>query len=455
MATAAADDDVKLESFLQWLQSNGADLRSCTIRACGGKGLGVFSTAAPEPGSNDGNAPLLSPESTRLIWTMRRRCAGVAMVVPLDLAITPMRVLQDPLVGPRCRALLEDGVVDDRLLVMLFLMAERRRPGSLWKPYLDMLPSTFGSSLWFTEEELAELEGTTLHRATLIQRKSLQSSFDEKVKGLVEELLHVDESASSVEVLFEDFLWANSIFWTRALNIPLPHSYVFLGSCGDQQARADNDAHQEIDITAKDCSADENSKPSNTESIWVEGLVPGIDFCNHNVKALATWEVDSVGNATGIPASMYLLLADKSPAETGAEICINYGNKGNEELLYLYGFVVDNNPDDYLMVHYPLEALRQIQSADIKMKLLEMQKGELRCLLPRSLLDNGFFGIRSSEDKDSKKNTGPFSSFSWSGQRKVPSYLPKIVFPHEFMSTLRTIAMQEHELEQVASLLGE
>lgn len=163
MATAAADDDVKLESFLQWLQvapslsfpcpvqsflssktlipnppfppqSNGADLRSCTIRACGGKGLGVFSTAAPEPGSNDGNAPLLSPESTRLIWTMRRRCAGVAMVVPLDLAITPMRVLQDPLVGPRCRALLEDGVVDDRLLVMLFLMAERRRPGSLWKP---------------------------------------------------------------------------------------------------------------------------------------------------------------------------------------------------------------------------------------------------------------------------------------------------------------------------------
>ncbi|XP_066377450.1 ribulose-1,5 bisphosphate carboxylase/oxygenase large subunit N-methyltransferase, chloroplastic-like isoform X2 [Miscanthus floridulus] len=358
MAAAAADDDVKLESFLQWLQANGADLRGCTIRACGGKGFGVFSTAAPEPGAND----------------------GVAMVVPLDLAITPMRVLQDPLVGLRCRALFEEAGVDDRLLVMLFLMAEHRRPGSLWKPYLDMLPSTFGSSLWFTEEELAELEGTTLHRATVIQRKSLQSSFDEKVKGLVEELLHVDESASSIEVLFEDFLWANSIFWTRALNIPLPHSYVFPGSCGDEQIGTGNDAcysgppaQQEIDITAKDHSADENSKSSNTESIWVEGLVPGIDFCNHNVKALATWEVDSVGNVTGIPASMYLLLADKSSAEAGAEICINYGNKGNEELLYLYGFVVDNNPDDYLMVHYPLEALRQIQSADTKIQLLEMQ----------------------------------------------------------------------------------
>ena len=56
------------------------------------------------------------------------------MVVPLDLATTPMRVLQDQIVGPQCRALYEEGGVDDRLLVMLFLMAERRRPGSLWKP---------------------------------------------------------------------------------------------------------------------------------------------------------------------------------------------------------------------------------------------------------------------------------------------------------------------------------
>jgi hypothetical protein len=70
------------------------------------------------------------------------------------------------------------------------------------------------------------------------------------------------------------------------------------------------------------------------------------------------------------------------------------------------------------------------------------------------LLDNGFFGIHSSEDKDNKKNISPFSSYSWSGQRKVPSYLHKIVFPQEFMSTLRTIAMQDHE-QQVASLLGE
>ncbi|CAM0912527.1 unnamed protein product [Alopecurus aequalis] len=441
MSSAASPDDGKLQSFLQWLQANGADLRGCTIRACGRKGFGVYSTAA-EAGATD----------------------GVVMVVPLDLAVTPMRVLQDPLVGPRCRALFEEDGVDDRLLVMLFLMAERLRPSSLWKPYLDMFPRTFESSVWFNDDELVELEGTTLHRATVMQKKSLHTLFNDKVKGLVEELLHLDESGSSIEVRFEDFLWANSIFWTRALNIPLPHSYIFPGSLDEQhissgEVLGDSSlaTQQETDIAVKNSSADDNSEPHSTEKIWVEGLVPGIDFCNHNVKALATWEVDSVGNATGIPASMYLRLAGTSSVETGTEIYINYGNKGNEELLYLYGFVVDNNPDDYLMVHYPIEALRQVQSADIKMKLIEMQKAELRCLLPTNLLDSGFFGTSTSscEDDDNKKNTNQFSSYSWSGQRKVPSYLHKNVFPQEFLSTLRTIAMQEHEIEQVASLLGE
>ena len=100
-----------------------------------------------------------------------------------------------------------------------------------------MLPKTFGSSPWFDDDELVKLEGTTLHRATvmqvhrcrlqtvpflfplllciglsgigeyiggmntlgvLFQKKSLQTLFNDKVKGLVEALLHVDESGRFV-----------------------------------------------------------------------------------------------------------------------------------------------------------------------------------------------------------------------------------------------------------------
>lgn len=60
--------------------------------------------------------------------------AGVFLVVPLDLAITPMRVLQDPLIGAECRAMFEGGEVDDRFLIILFLLVERLRLNSPWKP---------------------------------------------------------------------------------------------------------------------------------------------------------------------------------------------------------------------------------------------------------------------------------------------------------------------------------
>lgn len=388
-----------------------------------------------------------------------------------------MRVLQDPTVGPRCRALFQEGDVDDRFLVMIFLMVERLRPNSLWKPYLDMLPSTFGSTLWFTEDELSELKGTTLYRATVLQRKKLQALYDDKVKGLVEELLHCDgELKSAIEVRFEDFLWANSIFWTRALNIPFPRSYVFPEPVRGQdddtvsqssecdypvsqnsgETRVHRQSEKKEDAnTMVEKKNDEALKTLNAETMWVEGLVPGIDFCNHGLKAVATWEVDPIGKITGIPASMYLVIADQSTGEVGKEIYISYGNKGNEELLYLYGFVIENNPDDYLMVHYPMEALQSVPLSDSKARLLDTQKAELRCLLPRNLLDHGFFAGSPLQNGDNGKGPAGLCNYSWSGQRKVPSYLSQLVFPQEFITALRTIAMKEHELSQVASLLAE
>ncbi|XP_072967093.1 protein-lysine N-methyltransferase EFM1 isoform X2 [Typha angustifolia] len=443
-------EEAKLDRFLQWLQANGAELRGCSIRCCGpNNGFGVFLTETPSGIDNN----------------------GVVMVVPLDLAITPMRVLQDPTVGPRCRALFEEGDVDDRFLVMLFLIVERLRPDSLWKPYLDMLPSTFGSPLWFTEDELSALKGTTLHRATVLQRKSLEDLFRDKMKGLIEELLCSNELQCTREIQYEDFLWANSIFWTRALNIPFPHFYVFPESSDKQDHSSsshDSDScaykikvpseasGEDTSILVEHSCDNKTSNSRNMEHVWVEGLLPGIDFCNHGWKAVATWEVDPTGAITGVPASMYLVLVDQGTVDVEKEIHINYGNKGNEELLYLYGFVVDNNPDDFLMIHYPVEALQNVPLADRKAKLLEIQKAELRCLLPKTLLDRGFFSSCPFEDIENKDSSAvQISNYSWSGQRMVPSYVNKLVFPQEFIMALRTITMQEHEFQQVSSLLGE
>ncbi|XP_057496309.1 protein-lysine N-methyltransferase EFM1 isoform X2 [Actinidia eriantha] len=443
----ANPEEAKLDQFLQWLQLNGAELRGCKIKYCdSNKGFGLFF-------SNDVSD-------------------GILLVVPLDLAITPMRVLQDPILGPECSAMFEEGEVDDRFLMILFLTIERLRKNSSWKPYLDMLPTTFGNPLWFTDDDLLELKGTTVYRATELQKK-LHSLYDDKVKNLVNKLLVLNGETES-EVYFEDFLWANSIFWTRAMNIPFPRSYVF----PQVQDEKDNtfssfngnpepstsiiSSEELVDEKGADVHEVEGRVPGVTsasikgETVWVEGLVPGIDFCNHDLNAAATWEVDGKGLTTGIPYSMYLLSAGQSDLQIDKEISISYGNNGNEELLYLYGFVIDNNPDDYVMVHYPSEAIQSVAFFDSKAQLLEAQKAELRCLLPRSLLDHGFFPGDTRQKQSSHKCTiDRVSNYSWCGQRKMPSYVSQLVFPEDFLTALRTIAMQEDELYQVSSLLQE
>ncbi|KAJ4813095.1 SET domain-containing protein [Rhynchospora pubera] len=65
------------------------------------------------------------------------------------------------------------------------------------------------------------------------------------------------------------------------------------------------------------------------------------------------------------------------------------------------------------MVHYPVEALEHVTSIDKKTKLLEIQ-------------------------------------LEW--ERKAPSYLNKLVFPEEFMVTLRTISMKEFQIDQASSM---
>ncbi|KAL3517086.1 hypothetical protein ACH5RR_023988 [Cinchona calisaya] len=424
-------EESKLHYFLQWLQVNGVQLRGCTIKYCdSNKGLGVFSADSVSD--------------------------GVLLVVPLNLAITAMSVRQDPLYGSECGAMCEGGEVDERFLILLFLTVERLRRNSSWKPYLDMFPTTFTNSLWFSDEELLELKGTPIYRATEVQKKSLQSLFHEKVKNLAEKLLIADGDLER-EVTFDDFLWANSVFWTRAQNIPFPQSYASPEAQEKQDSRSrENEPSSNDVLKPEECGSD-NYARQQEETVWVEGLVPGIDFCNHDVKPLAQWLVDGTGLVTGVPFSMYLLsAAGQNTLERGTEISISYGNKGNEELLFLYGFVMNDNPDDYLMINYPGEAVQDVSFSEQKTQLLEEQKAVLRCLLPRGLLNHGFFPPCTPQGENNDKNSSSqVCSYSWSGQRKSPSYLNTLVFPEDFLTALRTIAMKENELYQVVSLLEE
>jgi hypothetical protein len=110
----------------------------------------------------------------------------------------------------------------------------------------------------------------------------------------------------------------------------------------------------------------------------------------------------------------------------------------------------------FIQVHYPVEAIPSIPFSDSKGQLLEAQNAQLRCLLPKSVLNHGFFPRTTSVIRESdEKETVRSCNFSWSGKRKMPTYMNKLVFPEDFMTGLRTIAMQEEEIYKVSAMLEE
>ncbi|KAL4562250.1 hypothetical protein LXL04_034448 [Taraxacum kok-saghyz] len=82
-------------------------------------------------------------------------------------------------------------------------------------------------------------------------------------------------------------------------DVKLPRSYVF------PQVQEEERNHDSIPGFANGGNGKKHEVEEKT--VWVEGLVPGIDFCNHDLKAAATWEVDETGSVTGVPLSMYNL----------------------------------------------------------------------------------------------------------------------------------------------------
>ncbi|KAL2623487.1 hypothetical protein R1flu_003692 [Riccia fluitans] len=492
------------------MESNGASLRACYLKNSEQgleAGLGLYTKGHR---SND----------------------EVVLVTPLVLAITPMTVLQDPLVGPLFGKLFADGLVDDRHVMMLYLMVQRAfGDSSFWAPYLKILPADFGTSVFFSEDEMLELKGTSLYNATIIQKASLSKQFTEKVKPTVEVILS-SLNCPTREVFLEDYLWANFIFWTRALTIPCPHSLIYPQAAPvpvsllqqktmemrDQTVDADRQTSGPSEDTAsceplcvpsgcltsrqeeatKEGDADEaqtsnipftgselidfkpegerckqglaasveaevNGHSEDHSPTMVEGLVPGIDFCNHAFQgqALARWEVDGPdGLVTGVPNSMYLVIGSGSDVSPDTEITIYYGNKGNEELLYLYGFVLQDNTDEYLMVHFSVQALERRECPEAKSQLLEHQELPLRWLLPRSILGGGYLNEHLSKESTSLQTPSEDKSqlahgYSWSGHRKPPTGVKFQVFPEDMMGALRIIAMTEEQVLGVQTLLEE
>lgn len=86
---------------------------------------------------------------------------------PLESTITASTVSQLPQQGPILNELLEEGIVDERTAVILHLVVERLRgKESPLRPWIALLPTSFSTPLFWSDDELEWLKGTALYKAT-------------------------------------------------------------------------------------------------------------------------------------------------------------------------------------------------------------------------------------------------------------------------------------------------
>eukprot|EP00250_Pteridium_aquilinum_P005644 c15711_g1_i1 orf=606-2153(-) len=257
--------DAHLQSFNAWLSQKGVLSSSSCVRPqqCGdSQGLGLFAHARPIGQGEE------------------------VLSVPQELWMTVAAARAHPDIGPFCENL------RPWVALVLFLLYEKARPSSPWRPYLDILPSTLDSPLFWSDEELAQLEGTQLLGSILGYQQHVESEYSTLLAEIISPNPQLFDQSLFTQ---EAFLWAFGILRSR----------TFPPLTGDDLA-----------------------------------LVPLADLVNHGMVMNMegpSWEKKSSGF---FPRRDYLTLRAPGSVKEGEQVVMQYGKKkSNGQLALDYGFV--------------------------------------------------------------------------------------------------------------------
>ncbi|WOK96828.1 hypothetical protein Cni_G05536 [Canna indica] len=228
--------------------------------------------------------PAFVPEGLGLVAQRDISRNEVVVEVPKSLWIDPDTVATSE-IGRLCAGL------KPWIAISLFLLREKALgPASPWHPYLNILPSTTNSTIFWSEEELSEIQGTQLLSTTVGAKEYVESEFTKIEAEVILPNKHLFPSA----ITSLDFLWAFGMLRSRAFS----------------RLRGENLA-----------------------------LVPLADLINHNssiTKEESSWEIKGKGLF-----SRELIFSLRTPVfvKSGKQVFIQYDMaKSNADLALDYGF---------------------------------------------------------------------------------------------------------------------
>ncbi|KAK5087670.1 hypothetical protein LTR70_002987 [Exophiala xenobiotica] len=193
---------------------------------------------------------------------------------------------------------------------------------SWWAVYLQTLPTVEDiDALQFeSDEDVAWIRGTNLEAALDAQARRWNVQFEE-ANELLRRLSW--EHAKNGAYHYKLFRWASTIFGSRS----------FTSQVLDDTKPAD---------TARPMGKKEpgHQMLSKLFSARFAVLLPLLDILNHRPAALVEWQA----------RTSYVGLQILEDYHSGQEVYNNYGPRDNEGLLMSYGFVIEDNPYEHVLI---------------------------------------------------------------------------------------------------------
>ncbi|XP_012438368.1 uncharacterized protein LOC105764374 [Gossypium raimondii] len=192
----------------------------------------------------------------------------------------------------------------------LKLLQERAKVGSFWWPYISNLPETYTVPIFFSGEDIKNLQYAPL-LYQVNKRCRFLLEFEQEVKNVLKNLKPSEHPFGGQDVDASSLGWAMSAVSSRAFRL--------------YGKKLPNGTHSDIPM-----------------------MLPLIDMCNHsfNSNARILQEQDA-----GNPKMLIKVVAEREIKQSDP-LLLNYGCLSNDFFLLDYGFVIPSNPYDHIELKY-------------------------------------------------------------------------------------------------------
>ncbi|ESO94275.1 hypothetical protein LOTGIDRAFT_118649, partial [Lottia gigantea] len=273
LSSGKKDRSDSFKDFFTWLTDNNVDISTVEITATGESGYG-----------------LKAKEHIKE--------ASLFLTIPRKLMLT---------VDSAKKSVLGELVKEDKILsampnitLALHLLCEKYTPDSFWAPYINILPESYNTPLYFTSDDLHQLKGSPVLGEAVSQYRNIARQYAYFYRLLQKQEPYISKLPICNNFTFDEYRWAVSTVMTRQNQIP----------------------------------TEEGSKVTF-------GLIPLWDMCNHT-----NGHYTSDFNVEKNVSECYAL----RDFEAGEQVYIFYGARSNAEFMIHNGFVYPENEHDRVCI---------------------------------------------------------------------------------------------------------